>query len=91
MKPLKLEVGKKYKGYGYINEFGEFEFTPEDTGAKAGAICQVKQGANYKVSTTKKLILISLKLEKEQEKMERVKSFLQLTNQILEILHKYAF
>lgn len=91
MKKLNLEPGKKYRGYGTLNEYGEFEFVPEDTGAKAGAVKQVTQGKGYVVSESKQFVLVHLKIKRSMAKMERVKEYLRLSNQILTILHKYAF
>lgn len=87
----KLEVGVKYRGYGTLNEFGEFEFTPEDTGAKAGSVKQVTSGQGYSVSTSKQYVLVHLKVKRNQEKMDRMRDLLSITNILINIFRKYAF
>lgn len=91
MKEKKLEVGVKYRGYGLLNEFGEFEFVPEDTGSRIGKVKAVTSGDGYSVSSTKKFVLVHLKVERELDKLDRVKKILRLTNILIDIFRKYEF
>lgn len=64
MKKIDFVVGQKVKGYGVLNEFGEFEFTPEQTGSRAGQIKQLKQGDGYAISYSKKRVIVHLNIAK---------------------------
>lgn len=65
MKKVDFPVGQKVKGYGVLNEYGEFEFTPEQTGSRAGQIKQLKQGDGYAISYSKKRVIIHLNIAKK--------------------------
>lgn len=90
MKQKKLmEVGKRYKGYGYLNEFGEFEFTPEDTGSRMGVQKRVKEGANYKVSTTNKYVLVHIRIKRPGGGLVGVKKLMAEVDEVLKIIMSY--
>lgn len=86
-----MVVGQKVRGYGLLNEFGEFDFIPEQTGSRKGKIKVVKEGEGFKVSSTTNTIqvLISLEKEKSNEKMELMSKFMNKVNNILLILKDY--
>lgn len=63
-KKMELKAGIKYRGYALLNEFGEIDFIPEQTGAREGQIKLLCEGENYKVSTTEKKIIVHLTIEK---------------------------
>lgn len=86
---LNLEIGQKYRGYGLLNEFGEFEFIPEETGSRKGQCILFKEGDGWRVSYTKKKILVSLSVRRDQERMDRLKSFIQSMNTLIQILNTY--
>lgn len=86
-----LEPGQRYRGWGWINEFGEFEFSPEETGARVGQMKTVKVGDNYKVSESKKFILLHMKVTKEGKPMDRLQSFLNIVKDVIDILKTYDF
>lgn len=87
---MELPVGKKIKGYGLINEYGEFDFIPEQTGVRAGETKLVKQGDNYSVSTTKKLIVVHIRLDKNNG-LELFKAFMSTVNEIFNCFKTYEF
>lgn len=59
-----MEPGVKYRGYALLNEYGEIEFIPEDTGSRKGVVKMVCQTDQYKVSTTKNRVLVYLSINK---------------------------
>lgn len=91
LKPkIELRPGEKLKGYGLLNEFGEFEFIPEKTGSRQGIVKLVKEGENFTISTTKQRILIHIRLDRISG-LQLVKKFLQESTNILQILKDYDF
>ena len=62
--PLKMEAGKKYRGYGLLNEYGEFEFVPEETGSRKGVQKVVRTTAYYTLSVTKKNLILHINISK---------------------------
>ena len=90
MKEKRMEVGVKYKGYGMLNDFGEFEFTPEATGSRVGQIKVVKETVSYKLSTSKKFVLIHLKLERASG-LDLIKDLMNIVNNLIQDFKKYEF
>lgn len=81
--------GKRYRGYGFINEYKEFCFEPEQTGAHEGrekSIC-VRNGV--RVSQTQKLIIVKFNLEKQDDKSAYIKRLVQIYNTISKIIRDY--
>lgn len=91
MKKMEMPVGQKVKGYGLLNEYGEFEFIPEQTGIRQGQTKLVKQGDNYTVSSTKNSVIIHVRLLKQQSSMELLSSFCKVVNVLLQTLRDYEF
>lgn len=86
-----MKPGVKYKGYGLLNEFGEFEFLPEQTGSRSGQTKLVRQGDDYTVSTTSKSIIVHMRMDKEGTMLDRLKRYSDLTTIILSIIRDYDF
>lgn len=84
-----MQPGVKYRGYGLVNEYGEFEFIPENTGSRQGRKKIIKEGDGYNVSNTNAHIVIHLLLKKENERIKLVKEYMKLVNNVLEILRDY--
>lgn len=87
-KKIDLPVGQKVRGYGLINEYGEFEFTPEQTGARNGQVKVVKTGDGYSVSTSKKRVIVHLNIAKG-EKMSMMKNLMGIVTNVLEVIRTY--
>lgn len=81
-------VGQKVRGYGMLNEYGEFEFLPEQTGIRKGSTKLLKETEKYTISTTKKKLLVYIRLEKEK-RLPLIKSYLTEVNNILDDLNHY--
>lgn len=88
-KRKELVPGVKYRGYGYLNEFGEFEFVPENTGSRQGRKKLLKQGERFTVSTTNAHVVIHMLIGRESEKLKLAKEFMQVVNDVLVVLRDY--
>lgn len=86
---LDLKPGIRYKGYGFINEYGEFEFSPEQTGSRQGQKKCIKTGANYSVYSTRDLLIIHITQKKKEEKIQLMNEYLQTVNETLKIIRDY--
>lgn len=89
-KKLDLPVGQKIRGYGMVNEYGEFEFTPEQTGSRQGKYKIVKEAANYSIGTTDKLILVRIK-QNRANGLQLLTDFMKEVNKILADFRQYEF
>lgn len=85
---IDFEPGKKYPGYGILNEYGEFEFIPEQTGSRKGTMKQIKQTKEYTLSQTKKKIIIHICMEKEKG-IKVVQTLLRIMNELITDLRTY--
>lgn len=85
---MEMEVGKRYQGYGWRNEYGEFMFEPSKVGSRAGESKLIKSTDNYTVSETKNCIVIHLRLDKGN-RMDLLKSYLKQTSLIFSTLQEY--
>ena len=81
--------GKRYRGYGFINEYKEFCFEPEQTGAHEGREKSVCVRNGVRVSQTQKLIIVKFNLEKQEEKSAYIKRLVQIYNTISKIIRDY--
>lgn len=90
MKKIEMPVGQKVRGYGLLNEYGEFEFIPEQTGVREGQVKLLKQGDNYTLSTTKKFIIAHIRMEKESG-LTLIVKLMKTVNEIVLNLKNYEF
>lgn len=90
-KKLDLEVGRKYRGYGLINEYGEFEFMPEETGSRKGVVKIVKEAEGYSIKTTEKLVIVHFSLEKKGKSMVMIKMLMDIFNKLINDFRTYEF
>lgn len=81
--------GKRYRGYGFINEYKEFCFEPEQTGAHEGREKSVCVRDGVRVSATKNLVIVKFNLEKQEEKSAYIKRLVQIYNTISTIINDY--
>lgn len=86
-----MEVGVKYRGWATLNEYGQINFTPEQTGAQAGNKKLVVEGKGFSVYTTKKKVVVHLSLDRNADKMNIMSQFYNIVGHITEELRKYAF
>ena len=86
-----LTPGIRYRGYGFINEYGEFQFEPEDTGSRQGQTKFVVQNEDFTVAETAKYVLVRAKVEKAGTSVDRLKKFLKIFNELISIFRDYDF
>ncbi|MBR3380575.1 MAG: hypothetical protein IKG72_10775 [Bacillus sp. (in: Bacteria)] len=83
--------GQKYRGYGLLNEFGEFEFVPEETGSRKGRVKLVTQGNGYAISMTNKNIIVRININRKGTVLSRYKDLMSKVSEVLERIKEYAF
>lgn len=84
-----LIAGVRYKGYGVINEFGEFEFTPENTGSQQGRQKVLKSGEDFTISETRTKLLVRLVIRKQKTQMENIFAVARIFDKVLKIFRSY--
>lgn len=89
MKKMDFPVGQKVRGYGLLNEYGEFDFIPEQTGARQGQTKLIKTNDEYTLSETKKMVIAHIRLPKGDNKLLFIKEFLRIINNVLSDLRDY--
>lgn len=78
---LTLEPGKKYKGVGFINEYGEMQFTPYQQGTRTNALKIVTECNDFSLYQSANLIQVRVTIKKDRQKgkleqvMELMKAF----------------
>lgn len=88
MKKFNFPVGRKVKGYGVLNEYGEFDFIPEQTGSRNGVVKLIKAGEGFSVKHTQKCVMVHITIDKG-DKLTTLKKFMQMSSQVLLILRDY--
>ena len=90
MKQVKdMQPGVKYPGYGFINEYGEFQFTPQETGSRKEQKKLVKEDENSSVYRTAKYIILHGKIERRLPMLDRIKAVIELMNNFINTLRNY--
>lgn len=75
-KKMKLEPGVKYKGVGWVNEYGQITFEAYQKGRSPNNMKLIKETETYSLYESGNLLKISVKIEKTMDKFERVKTFM---------------
>ena len=63
-KKIKMEVGKRYKGYGILNEYGEYTFEPCQVVENPKNMKIVHAQGNATISESERFYKISVKVAK---------------------------
>lgn len=84
-----MQPGKRYRGYGYINEYKEFCFEPENTGSREGVIKAICTRDGIGVSETRDHLLIRIKMPKCGNLLDRLRELAKVYNKIVKILREY--
>lgn len=82
-KRIDLQAGVKYKGYGLVNAFGEFEFIPEQTGSRQGRRRLLTEGENFTLSETSQMLILHLSLSKEHKGLKLITQLLKIIDSII--------
>ena len=88
-KKFDFPVGKKVKGYGLLNEFGEFDFFPEQTGSHPNSMKVIVDNPNFTIYRCKKKLKVVLNLETSQNRIELFQQFASKYNKVLNFLMNY--
>lgn len=91
MKKIEMPIGQKVRGYGLLNEYGEFDFIPEQTGIRQGQTKLIKGNDEYTLSETKKMVIVHIRLSKGDSKLDLLKEYLRIFNIVLSDLREYEF
>lgn len=91
MKKIKLEPGKKYKGYAILNEFGEINFTPSQIGSKPDQKKIVIEENDHTIYTTKNWLIVSIKIQRDLTFMARISALMKVCDNIMQNFKKYDF
>lgn len=81
--------GKKYRGYGYLNEYNEFCFEPENTGARAGVVKTVAQRDGVCLSHTRDNILLHIKVKKTNDPVSLLRAIMGKFNVAAKLVQEY--
>lgn len=84
-----MTPGKRYKGYGSINEFGEFDFTPSQVGSKPDQKKIIKEEDEYTLYETKNYVLTSIRVPKTLNVIKRIMFLLSVVDSIITDFKKY--
>lgn len=84
-----MTPGKRYKGYGSINEFGEFDFTPSQVGSKPDQKKIIKETDEYTLYETKNFVLTSIRVPKTLNVFKRIMFLLHTVDKIVSEFKKY--
>lgn len=90
-KKLNLEPGRKYKGVGYVNEYGEMNFTPYQVGTKKNGLKVVKEGDNFSLYESINTIQVRVCIERTNSmtKLEKVTLLMKAFSNACVELKKY--
>lgn len=64
MEKLTLEQGRKYRGWAWLNEYGQIQFTPQQKGTKPGNFKLVLEHEDFSLYESKKLFKVTMKFPK---------------------------
>lgn len=81
-----MKPGIKYRGYGMLNEWKEFYFTPENTGSRAGREKMLYGSQTLKIKKTKNLVIVCANLELQQNKLDYIKAFAEAFNEFTKFI-----
>jgi len=74
-KKIKMEVGKRYKGYGVLNEYGEYSFEPCQVVENPKNMKIVLAHGNATIYESERFYKISVKVPKGANKAEICRQF----------------
>ena len=84
-----MEPGVKYPGYGFLNEYNEFQFVPSEVGSRKEQKKLVKETDNTSVYKTAKYIIFHCKVKRELALIDRIKKVVEIMNEFIIVLRNY--
>lgn len=73
---MRLEPGRKYKGVGWVNEYGQHFFEAYQSGEKPNNMKLVKETEAFSLYESGNYLKIAVKIEKSADKFEMIKRFM---------------
>lgn len=86
-----MPVGTKVRGWGLLNEYGQFDFTPEQTGVRQGTVKRIKEGENFSLSETKDRIIVHVSFKKQGTKLKNLAEFCKQIDELIKFFNEYDF
>ena len=83
-----MTVGQKVPGYGILNEYGEFEFTPQAIGSRKGRIKVIKETQVYSVQESRNLVIVHLRLPKFKG-LKLIQELMNAVNELIQVFRTY--
>lgn len=84
-----MKVGKRYKGYGYINEYKQFCFEPEATGSQAGREKMLMTKGDVTIKRTKNYLIVNMKTPLKYDEPTLAKDLMSKFNIVFDFLKNY--
>lgn len=81
--------GKRYKGYGFINEYKQFCFEPEATGSQAGRETILYSKEDVTLKKTKNYLLVNIRICKNLSEAEMAKKMMEKFNVAFNFLREH--
>lgn len=86
---MKLQEGVKYKGVGWINEYGQTFFEAYQKGQKPNNMKLVKETEVFSLYESGNFLKIAVKIEKKTDKFEMIRTFMKAFQDACVELKKY--
>ena len=84
-----IEVGQLYKGYGVLNEYGQFEFTPCKKMPQEQRMKIVRSGEDFTLYECKHTFRLAFTFRKGKDWMQTVQSFVAATSRAAVLIKEY--
>lgn len=75
-KKLCLEPGKKYKGVGWVNEYGQSFFEAYQKSESPNSMKLIKETEVFSLYESGNFLKVAVKIEKNAEKFEMIRTFM---------------
>lgn len=89
MEKIDLPIGKKVKGYGLRNEYGEFQFIPAQIGTRTDGMRLVTENEAFQIFECKKKIKVVMNFKKCGKGIDNVINFSRVASNLMLELKKY--
>lgn len=75
-KKLTLEPGRKYKGVGWVNEYGQSFFEAYQKSDSPNSMKLIKESETFSLYESGNYLKVAVKIEKSSDKFEMIKTFM---------------
>lgn len=88
-KKMVMEVGRKYDGKGWINEYGQTFFEAKQSSEKPNNMKLVKENETFSLYESKNYLKISVKIAKETDRFAMIRNFMTIFQSAVMELKNY--